>query len=174
MAELAKTHFSVSIADTNLNRDALAAKDWATNEGGVRNADLIILPWHDLETTKEAVFPQGTSDVFKYLRTAGVGDVELIVLPSDYKEIAMHGKAWRLPTLFISFFAFPIFTNILANKLSELLPGFEHDDTVHLQMVIERPHSKCLSIKYEGPASRLAETVARESERCFEEAPSKK
>ena len=171
MSGLNKLYFSVSVRETELSREKLDRSDWVTNKAAIKNADLIVLPWHELGESGPVTYPQGTARIFKFLKDAGIGDVNLAVLQQDYNEIAMHGKAWRLPTLLITFVLVPTVVNLFSDRLSDLLPGVEPNDTVHLEIVVERPHSPCVSIKYEGPADRLPETLISESAKCIEEAP---
>lgn len=168
MSGFSKTFFSVCVAESDLNRNTLAEAPWVSNVNAVRRADVLVLPWHEVLEEEGPIYPQGTADLFKFLANAGLGSVELPVSEPDYVELAMHGKAWRLPTLLLSAVVVPIFVNLISNRLDEFLPGFEPDDTVHFEMIVERPNSPCVTIKYEGPAARFPQTMLQESQKCFE------
>lgn len=169
MSGLNKTYYSVTVKETDTSRGSIRKIGWV-DVTHVREADVILLPWHALESMEEPIFPSGTTDLFRFLQSAGLGTVSLPVDQTVYQELVMHGKAWRLPTILLSTVALPVFLNVISTQLSNMLPGVRPSDTIHLEVIVERPTSPCLSIKYEGPADRLPQTLLKESEACLEKA----
>jgi hypothetical protein len=170
MSALVKTFISFEAAETDRNRDYWAGQPWASNTEAIRTADALMLPWHEISEIDHPVYPQGTAEFTKFLRRNGFPDIQLAVREEDYRELAMYGKAWRLPTLVLSLVALPIFTSVVADKLSDMLPGVADEDTIEMELIVERPHSPCIRFSYKGPASRVAETIARETHHCLSEA----
>lgn len=167
MDTLVKTYISFEVAETNRNRNYWAEQPWVSDIQAIRTADALMLPWHEVSGTDQPVYPQGTAQFFKFLRANGFPDIQIAVAEADYRELAMYGKAWRLPTLVLTLLALPIFTSVVADKLSDMLPGVADDDTVEMELIVERPHSPCIRFSYKGPADRVAETIARETHHCL-------
>lgn len=102
-------------------------------------------------------FPVGTAEFIEHLRDAlgASGTVDIAISPEAYSEIALHSKAWRLPTLIVSAVFVPIVVNILSNRIDELLPGHKKDDVAEIELVIEAPDRRSLKVTYKGDPAEM-------------------
>jgi len=127
------------------------------------SAPLLVLPSPAGEG-EAPTFPNGTGEFLDELR-ALIGDQFAIAVAStetDYRELKLHAKAWRLPKMLITTVAFPVFLGVLANRLDALLPGHAKGDTAEATLLIEAPNHRVLKLQYKGDPTRMADYFARE------------
>ncbi|TIS48044.1 hypothetical protein [Mesorhizobium sp.] len=117
------------------------------------------------------VFPEGTADFIERLREALGADAMLgvAIRSENYQELALHSKAWRLPTLLLTAGILPVALSILANRIDELLPGHKEGDITELTLIVEGPNNKALKLHYKGDARQLAPMLNTAIPRFVEE-----
>ncbi len=157
---------------SNFGRDFLKLEVRETSEGtgywldrpwvdsnqrpGLLAAKIVAVPQEEGE--HGPVFPEGSGDFIARFREAlgDTADLAVAIRSADYQELALHSKAWRLPTLILKYGIFPIALNIFASRLDELLPGHQKGDTAELTLIIEGANHKSLRLDYKGDPSELA------------------
>lgn len=127
----------------------------------VRRPELVAAPILAVPTVRGAeegpIFPHGTGEFLERLREL-VGEetsIAVAIRAEDYEELALHGKAWRLPTLFVSAVAVPMVVNIFSNRLDELLPGHHAGDVAEATLIIEAPNHRSLKVTYKGDPKEI-------------------
>jgi hypothetical protein len=107
------------------------------------------------------VFPEGSAGFIERFREALGGDAVLgvAIRAGDYQELALHSKAWRLPTLLLTYGVLPVALSILANRIDELLPGHKTGDTAEVTLIVEGPHHKALKLHYKGDARQMGQML---------------
>ncbi|MBY5524296.1 hypothetical protein [Rhizobium leguminosarum] len=136
---------------------------------GLIKASILALP-HTGEA-EGPVFPIGTAEFIERLREALGAEATLAVAirSDDYQELALHSKAWRLPTLLLTVGVLPVALNILANRIDELLPGHKTGDTMEVTLIVEGPNNKALKLHYKGDARQLGPMLNTAIPRFVEE-----
>lgn len=127
--------------------------------GTLLAAAILALP---SEAEEGRLFPGGAGEFLDRLRDL-VGDeidIQVAIRDEDYEELSLHGKAWRLPVLFVSAVAVPVMVNILSNRLDELLPGHKAGDVAEATLIIERPDRQSLKVTYKGDPEALGAFLA--------------
>jgi len=165
-----RTVFSLSIAETDCSRDYWATREWVSPaaQADIRSSAIIAVPWENFRDGEKALFPQGTADVIALVRKA-FNDKEIAVgIDREfYKEIALHGREWRLPTFLVTAVLVPALVQVLGNRIDNALFSPTEKDSVEVELIVEGSRGRCMSLKYKGPPSRLIETLTNETKNCF-------
>lgn len=163
----------IEVTETSRGREYWATRPWAQEViADIRAGDIVLVPWENFREGQSALYPQGTGDIYKRVRDA-LADKKVVVgiAKTQYAEVALHGRAWRLPTFLVTVLVFPALAQVLGNRLDEWLSEAKPKDTVHLELIVEGPKGRCVAIKYEGPKDRLLYAVGDEVKRCFPPEP---
>jgi hypothetical protein len=127
----------------------------AAQRPGLLAAQIVAVPDHGADDGP--MFPEGSGDFLARFREVlgDTADLAVAIRSSEYQELALHSKAWRLPTLILKYGIFPIALNIFANRLDELLPGHQKGDTAEMTLIIEGPNHKALKLEYKGDPAQM-------------------
>lgn len=164
MSEVFKAKLlEISVAETGEARGFWLDKPWVleSDRGALIGAPLVAVPFVRSEDDGP-VFPTGTAEFLDRLRDLLGDQADLGVAISDeaYQELALHSKAWRLPTLVVSAVVLPIVVNILSDKLGELLPGHKDGDTAEATFIIESPNHRALKVTYKGDPKEIGKFLS--------------
>lgn len=164
-----RTFLHIDVKETSHNREYWASRPFLGDQAAkVRSADILIVPWEDFREGQAVLFPQGTSDFFLRLQKAGA-DVALAVDSKQYAEIALHAKAWRIPTLVVSALLLPALAGFLGDVLHDAVTDVGANDTIEMKVIVEGSNGRCISVDYKGAPSRALDTILDEAERCLPE-----
>lgn len=150
-----------SVSETDHGRGFWLDKPWV--EEGRRPAlvaaALMVVP--TLHDDEPPTFPVGTGEFLQRLGDLLDGSMPVAVAMSSegYMELALHSKAWRLPTFVLGSLVLPVVLGILTNRLDEVLPGHKKDDTAEIEIIVETPDRGTLRIKYKGPVEDMGRTL---------------
>lgn len=168
-----KTILKIEVTETSRGRDYWATRPWAQEvSADIRAGDIVLVPWENFREGHAALFPQGAGEIYRGVLGA-LADKKVIVgiARTQYAEVALHGRAWWLPTFFVTALIFPALAQVLGNRLDEWLSDAKPKDTVHLELIVEGANGRCVAIKYDGPKDRLLYAVGDEVKRCFPPEP---
>lgn len=133
----------------------------------VSAADVLVAPWEQRAETGPS-FPDGTTYFYRFLQESLEGRSLLILADREsYTELALHGESLRLPSIIVSKFMLPVLVLVVAHFAIENLDGTEAGALVEFELVVENEDGRCISIRYEGPPDRIADSLISEAERCF-------
>lgn len=168
---LEKTLLQVTVLETGHDRDYWATRPYVGDQAAaVRAADLIVAPWEDFREGQPVLFPESSTDLIAQLREV-FGDQLAVAVDTDgYAEIALYGKASRLPTLFVTYVLLPALAGALGDTIHDRFAGAVPTATVEMRVVVESEHGRCISVEYKGPPDRALDTVIAEVDRCFPKA----
>lgn len=168
MSDLSRTLFQVEVRESDKNRNYWANRPWASASSGIiREADIVVVPWEDFRNGYPALFPHDTLSLFEEIQAGSKLSVAIAVPEEDYKELSLHGRELRWPTLLVSGLILPIIATVLGNRIDSFLTDGFDPDTVEIEIIVEGDFGKCISIKYKGPPNRLKETILFEHQNCF-------
>lgn len=172
MAELSGREFlRFEVAETSQGRGYWLDQPWVdeAQRASLLKAQVLALP--HVGQNEGPVFPDGSEAFLARLRELLGTEASLgvAIRAEDYSELALHSKAWRLPTLFISYIAVPFVVNILAARLDTLLPGHQTGDTAEIKLIIEGPNRKSLTLQYKGDPKELAPLLKNSIPRFIEQ-----
>lgn len=170
MAMSEPTLFRLEVKKTNKNREYWTTREWLEthHRADIRAADIIILPWENFREGQSALFPQGTTAVVQHLkRHLPERKVAIAIERDQYKEIALHAREWRFPALLLSIVLLPALSDVIATQLNDWISSPQEDDKVHMEVIVESENGRCISIKYEGPPDKLAQTLVEQASRCL-------
>jgi hypothetical protein len=129
-------------------------------------ASILLAPWEQFRDGKD-LFPQGTSDFFKFIQAKRPDvPVAIAVSEDEYREITLHGNEFRLPTALIKETLVAVFVGLCAEYLMHN-QAHPTKDIVQLEVIVEGPSRKCISVKYKGPPGKLADRILEEIDRCL-------
>jgi hypothetical protein len=117
------------------------------------------------------MFPDGSEAFLARFREL-LGDnasLGVAIRAADYHELALHSKAWRLPTLFVSYVAIPFVINILSARIDTLIPGHKTGDTAEITLIVEGPHHHTLKLQFKGDPKDLGDLLQRSVPRFINE-----
>ena len=170
MDTLATPILSLNISETGKDRAYWASRTGDESRNSVREAQIILVPWENFREGHAAVFPQGTTDFWRELSNKAEAGTRVAIAstPAQYEEITLHAREWKLATAFVSLVAFPFLLDVLASQVSDWISSSgEPNGVVEMEIIVEKPGHKCISIKYKGPANDLAATLAQHVNKCF-------
>lgn len=154
---LSRPLLEVSVSETDEGRGFWLDRPWVGEERrlGLLSAAVMVVP--KVSPNESPVFPVGTGEFLSRLQGLLGADLSVSVAMSsdEYAELALHSKAWRLPTMIVTGVVLPVIATILANRLDEVLPGFRSDDTAEIELIVETPDRGALKLSYKGPAEDM-------------------
>ncbi|GAA0399352.1 hypothetical protein GCM10009093_27370 [Brevundimonas terrae] len=168
----------LTITETSNARGFWLDKPWiedARRPTLVAAAIMVVPTLHEAE---QPTFPVGTGEFLQRLQALldETTPVAVAMSSNGYVELALHSKAWRLPTLVLTTVVLPVVLGILTNRLDEVLPGHKKEDTAEIEMIVETPDRGALRVTYKGPAedigAALERSVARYVDTVAKPAPS--
>ncbi|MGJ4904569.1 hypothetical protein ACQR0V_23580 [Bradyrhizobium sp. HKCCYLS2058] len=142
----------------------------AAQRAALLKAQVLAVP-HVSYGSEGPVFPVGSEAFLARFREAlgADGSLGIAIRSADYRELALHSKAWRLPTLFVSSIAVPLVINILAARMDALLPGHATGDTAEITLIVEGPNHKTLKVHFKGDPKDLGDFLKRAVPRFVDE-----
>ena len=172
MSESAKQElFRSEVTETSQGRGYWLDRPWVDESQRTElvTAPILVVPWVGGDAELPS-FPTGTEDLLA--RLANMLDsqtaMRVAIRAADYQEMALHSKARRLPTFFITSIALPLLLNLLSSRLDELLPGHKVKDTAEITLIVEGEHHKVLKFKYKGPVRDVGATLAQSVDRFID------
>jgi len=158
--------------ETNQGKGYWLDQPWV-DEGqrdSLLRANVLALP-HASDGAEGPVFPDGSEAFLARFRELLGADarLEVAIRAADYHELALHSKAWRLPTLFVSYVALPFVVNIFASRIDALLPGHKAGDTAEITLIVEGAHHKTLKLRFKGDPKDLGDLLQRSVPRFIDE-----
>lgn len=167
MSDFGRTIFSINVQETDRNRAYWASRPWiSVDNHDVRVADILIVPWERFRDM-EALFPQGTTDFFRFVKQFGQVSVAVAASPENYREVALHADEFRLPTLVVSALLLPMVANIISARIDHWITPPTPDDTLEVELIVERETGPCISLKYKGPPGKAIETLVEHANQCI-------
>jgi hypothetical protein len=160
------------VAETTQGRGYWLDQPWVdeAQRASLSKAQLLALP-HVGDKSEAPVFPDGSEAFLARFRELLGADASLAVAirATDYHEMALHSKVWRLPTLFVSYVALPLVINIFAARIETLLPGHKSGDTAEITLIVEGAHHKTLKLQFKGDPKDLGDMLRRFVPRFIDE-----
>lgn len=165
---LERTLFQVSVKESEKNREYWLQRPWISDrKQEVMAADVLLVPWENFRENEPALFPQGTAQIYQAISKMGDISFGLASDEQEYREIALHSKLSRLPQMVVTTLMLPALAGMLGNLMSDSVHGGKPDDLVEFKVIVQGTNGRCIDIEYKGPATRLADTLIDEVERCF-------
>jgi hypothetical protein len=168
----AREFLKFEVAETREGKGYWLDQPWVDEEQRVTllKADILAVP-HVRNGSEGPVFPDGSEAFLARLREVLGTDAHLgvAIRAADYHEMALHSKAWRLPTLFVTSVAVPLVINILAARIDTLLPGHKTGDTAEMTLIVEGAHHKTLKLQFKGDPRDLGDFLHRAVPRFIDE-----
>jgi hypothetical protein len=119
-------------------------------------ADIVFVPFEGFRDHDGPVFPQGTSDLYRYLEENSKGKIhqEICIDDDKYVEVALHGATAIIATFIVKEVLFPVVLGLLSSYIYERFLSRTPDETVRVRIILDGD-GKPREINYEGPASGL-------------------
>ena len=125
-----------------------------------RNVSVLILS----SFTQNDAFHNGAIDIFSYLqKEIGESGVELFATDDEYKELALHSKAYWLGVFLVAQVAVPTFTNVMSDYISNELQA-KNDDEIDLNIIIEKKNDSNIKVTYHGNAEHINSVLDKVNE----------
>jgi hypothetical protein len=154
---------TLDVQETSEGRGFWLDKPWINDS---RRAALVSAPILAVPTLGKdgvPVFPDGTSEFIGRLQALLGDEIELGIAINDesYEEIALHSKSWRIPTLVLTAFIWPVVTNIFSNRLDEVLPGHTQGDMAEVTVIVEGPSHKSVKVTFKGAPEEIGQFLEK-------------
>lgn len=125
-----------------------------------RDVSVLILP----SFTQNDAFHNGTIDIFSYLqKEIGENNVELFASDDEYKELALHSKAYWLGVFLVAQVAVPTFTNVMSDYISNELQA-KNGDEIDFNVIIEKKNDSNIKVTYRGDAEHINSVLDKVNE----------
>lgn len=159
------------VAETSESRGFWLDQSWVDEEQRASLSTARVLALPHIMGTDGPTFPDGSEAFLARFREALGADANLgvAIRAADYNELALHSKAWRLPTLFVSYVAVPLVVNILATRIDSLLPGNKSGDSAEITLIVEGMHRKTMKVQFKGDPKDLGSLLERSVARFVKE-----
>lgn len=169
---LGRQFLKFEVAETTQGRGYWLDQPWVdeAQRALLLKAQVLALP-HVADNAEGPAFPADSEAFIARFRELLGGDASIAVAirAADYHELALHSKAWRLPTLFVSYVAVPLVVNIFAARIDTLLPGHKTGDTAEITLIVEGTHHKTLKLQFKGDPKDLGDVLRRSVPRFIDE-----
>jgi hypothetical protein len=168
----AREFLKFEVTETDEGKGYWLDQPWVDEEqrASLSKAHVLVVP-HVRDGSEGPVFPDGSEAFLARFREVLGTDASLgiAIRGADYHELALHSKAWRLPTLFVSSVAIPLVINILAARIDTLLPEHKTGDTAEITLIVEGAHHKTLKVQFKGDPKDLGDLLQRSIPRFIHE-----
>lgn len=160
----------VTVSETAESKDFWIAQGLAEgHESALQAADVLIVPILNLRERVQFSFHQDTPALFKYL-TSELSDfkVEICSCETDYVEVSLHSKSFRISGIVVTYVVAPILINLLSSYLYDQLKA-QPKDSVEVALVIENHECKSFKFSFKGEAKYfhlLADQVGQMARDC--------
>ena len=125
-----------------------------------RDVSVLILP----SFTQNDAFHNGRIDIFSYLqKEIGENNVELFASDDEYKELALHSKAYWLGVFLVAQVAVPTFTNVMSDYISNELQA-KNGDEIDFNVIIEKKNDSNIKVTYRGDAEHINSVLDKVNE----------
>ena len=119
-------------------------------------------------------FPQGTTDLFDFLKKSNEDtvSVEVCVEDSDYKELGQHADWISIATLVVKSIIAPLVVSLIAEYIKPRLFSRSSNKTVTSELIVTKDEmGSCVRISYHGPADRYETEMNRMLQSAALDAP---
>ncbi len=122
-------------------------------KSSVKKADVLMTPLENFREGVELTFYHGTLNLYNYLEEKLPSNVslEICIEDTDYSEIALHSKQFRLGKILVTLTALPFVIKLLSTYVYDELKADENDN-VSISLAIEMDDCKTYSVEYDGSA----------------------
>ncbi|PSW86367.1 hypothetical protein [Photobacterium damselae] len=118
----------------------------------VENSSILFLPVKNFRGKVDFAFPQGTLDLYNYLKKEieGTGTVEICIDDERYSEIALYSRKIRFGKIIVNVVFAPLIVGLLTNYMYDQL-SVKGEDNVTIAISVE---SECQNyeVHYDGTA----------------------
>ncbi|EJO3864428.1 hypothetical protein ACN930_004677 [Vibrio parahaemolyticus] len=118
----------------------------------VENSSILFLPVKNFRGEVDFAFPQGTLDLYNYLKKEieGTGTVEICIDDERYSEIALYSREIRFGKIIVSVVFAPLIVGLLTNYMYDQL-SVKAEDKITIAISVE---SECQNyeVHYDGTA----------------------
>lgn len=162
-----KILLNIEVKETERNRNYWASRaQELLIEGDVRKSQILVLPWEKFRDDQD-VFPEKTTDFYRYL-TQNLAESPIVFSSTaEYKEIALHSFELRLPKLFVQYAVLPIVLGLATNYAYDYLGQSNAPGAVEIELIVEDAQGKCFNMHYKGAAENLSDEILKNAERCI-------
>lgn len=126
-------------------------------ENSIREANVLLLPYHGFKEVKGPLFPEAYSQFYDYLlENLKDSKVELCVEEDDYTEIALHDATINLGLIFLTGIVLPVISDLISAYIVSLRDNKKVNVKVSF---IEKEGDKYRQFDYEGDSKYLTDTI---------------
>ena len=161
--------YKVEVRDTDKTRHYWADRKQLSEatKNMLSEADVFVLPWDHIEEGKE-YYPDSTTEFFKGLISNNSGiQFSLVVDPHDYREISLHSKRIRWPTMHVMTVSLGVLSSLLASQIEKHANERLDETILETSLIIEDADGKCIEFRYVGPPNELVTELLKNAARCF-------
>lgn len=160
---LNRTFVSLEVKETDQGRGYWLDQPWVSPDrrSALISAPILVVP--SLTEAGDPVFPDGTAEFlerFSEFLPPG-SNMAVAVSEEAYEELALHGKSWRIPTLVLTMFIWPVVTNIFSNRLDEILPGHAPGDTAEVTVIVEGSQKNSVKVTFKGTPGEIGDFLEK-------------
>ena len=142
-----------------------AAKPFVADEirEAVAAADILIVPSEGYAEREDLrFFPQGTSELFDFLKSRAASDVrvEVAATDADYREVARHAGVLYLAQFILTNVAAPVFATLLADYILTKVGRRKDSTTIKTSITLrDDATQRSMRLDYDGPATAFPDTI---------------
>jgi len=131
-------------------------KDYISSElkNELKQADILIVPIENFRGIEEPAFPEGTEQLFTYLKKQFSSNhkynIDICIEDEDYMELALHNDLINLGYFILTIGVAPIFVNLISDYISSKLFSSNKDRKIKTSISIIENDGTSKEITYEG------------------------
>lgn len=159
----------IDTSETNVSFEKIYQKDWFPTEliDEIKEANFLIIPTDYLSDSKDAIFPETTTEFFNYIRGNSKNQLhpDIAISDENFKKVEKHSALVEIATFIVTDIALPIAIGLLSAYLYDLAKKYrrkpeELSAKVNI-LVEEEGKKKTTRIEYEGPVSGIKESLEK-------------
>lgn len=152
------------VEDTQISFETWFSKPYISPSlrSQLKNANLLIVPDEGIRETIGPVFPEGTAELFRFLKECSEEGLisEICIEDNNYNELALHWDLVNVGTVVATLIVAPVAVNLISEYLKKWLGPKEEKTHIKFDMTIVESKNKSTHILYEGPAKEFKDTLS--------------
>ncbi|MCL6633231.1 MAG: hypothetical protein K6T63_11440, partial [Alicyclobacillus herbarius] len=153
----------LSVTHGNITFDTWLTKPFINQDlrERLKSANVLILPREGFGDYCGPLFPEGTEELFEYLRANSPEEliVDACIADDDFKTLSLHSDLIRLGAFLVSSVVLPVFLNLISSYVFEKVYSRKDDALVEFEMTVVRAGEVSTSVKFKGPVDTFKSTL---------------
>lgn len=155
---------SVNITKSDIDFEKVYKQEFVPKKyiKDIKAANVLLIPEFDVRGQGKPLFPEGTTDLYRYLKAQSEIRTEICIDDSDYQQLELHSAIINIATIIVKDFVLPIVVSLISSYLYDKLKAYNKKDDeqgANVHIIVEMEDEKSLKIDYQGNIKNFEPTM---------------